>query len=65
MASKNPACPDDFAEYYAAADRMRVVVGDPLKRYTQRRLAREKVLLAASCLFMTVMLAAFIAMAMS
>jgi hypothetical protein len=64
MTGKNPACPDDFADYYAAADRMRAVVGDPLKRYAERRLARERMLLAASCLFMTMMLAAFIAMAM-
>lgn len=63
MAGKNPACPEDFAAYYAAADRLRVVVGDPLKRYTERRRARERMLLAASCLFMTVTLAAFIAMA--
>jgi hypothetical protein len=61
---KNPARPEDFAAYYEAADRQRLVVGgDPLKRYTERRIARERMLLAASCLFMTVMMAAFVAMA--
>ena len=42
---------------------MRVVVGLPLKRYTERKQWRERLLLAASCLFMTVMTAAFLAIA--
>jgi hypothetical protein len=55
---------EDWAAYYQAADRLRVVVGDPVKRHNERRIARERMLMAASCLFMTVMMAAFIAMAM-
>ena len=60
---RRQASADDWNAYYQAADRLRVVVGDPYKRYADRKVARERLLLAASCLFMSVMAAAFLALA--
>jgi hypothetical protein len=60
---RRAATTDDWTAYYQAADRARIVVGDPYKRYAERKQSRERLLLMASCLFMTIMTAAFIALA--
>ena len=60
---RRQASSDDWNAYYQAADRLRDVIGDPYKRQADRRVARERMLLVASCLFMTVMAAAFLALA--
>lgn len=60
---RRKASSEDWNAYYQAADRLRVEVGDPYKRYIDRRATRERILLVASCLFMSVMAAAFLALA--
>jgi hypothetical protein len=62
---RRKASSDDWNAYYEAADRLRVVVGDPYKRYAERKSARERMLLIASCLIVVMMAAAFVAMAAS
>jgi hypothetical protein len=58
MERTNPTS-DDWSAYYARADRIRSVVGDPLKRHIARKTFKERLFLAASGLFLLVAATAF------
>jgi type II secretory pathway component PulM len=58
MERTNPTS-EDWIAYYARADRIRSVVGDPLKRHIARITFKERLVLAGSGLFLLVAATAF------
>jgi hypothetical protein len=58
MERTNPTS-EDWIAYYARADRIRSVVGDPLKRHIARITLKERLLLTGSALLLLAVAAAF------
>lgn len=54
----------EWRSYYERADRLRAVVGDPFKQHVERVKARERSLLIATGLFITLATAAFAVLAL-
>lgn len=56
---RNRATEDEWRVYYARADRVRAVVGDPFRRHIDRESLRERVLIIASTVVVLGLAAAF------
>jgi type II secretory pathway component PulM len=56
---RTTATSEVWIAYYARADRIRSVVGDPLRRHIARITFRERLFLAGSGLFLLVVAIAF------
>jgi hypothetical protein len=56
---RNRATEDEWRVYYARADEVRALVGDPFRRHIQRETVRERVLILASTVLVLGLAAAF------
>ena len=56
---RSKATEDEWRVYYARADELRAVVGDPFRRHIARESLRERVLIVGSTLLVLGLAAAF------